>query len=136
LKKGKKPKARQSDTRNWQHDFINAQECEIYTATTALADKASTIPGIGMFDCLSQSVGSINGSGEVVLELAANPLQKTLRFVELRVHTKSGKSWMGRWILQGKSEEIIAALRKEELPAQIVRVAKELQLKLFEEEYL
>jgi hypothetical protein len=115
------------------HDY---RERHIYTATCSLADKISIIPVYGEFEFVFQPIGPIDNSGDVVLRLAANPLKEGQRFIELRVHTVSGKSWMGRWIGQGTNDELSKFLREEQTPAEIVKHTRDLYHKLIEDGYL
>lgn len=116
--------------------IINDRERQIYEATCVLADKMDHIAASGTFEFVYQTIGPIDGSGEAELRLAPNPLEQELRFIELCVHTASGKSWMARWISQGSNSELQTFLRDELTPALIIKTSRELLLKLFKEEYL
>ena len=108
---------------------------EIRSAALSLAELIADIPERGPFENVLQRIGPIELSGEVVLRLASNPLEDERRFVEVRVHTPSGKSWMGRWLTQGTNAQIAAFLRDVETPALIVTNARGLRRKLIEDEY-
>jgi len=109
----------------------NKPQLDVYTACCGLADKLRA----GEFEFVFHSVGSSDGSGEVVLRLAPNPLEEQLRFIELRVHTASGKSWYGRWLKIGTNAQIAKFLRNVRTPALIMLTTPELRRKLAEDGY-
>ncbi len=107
--------------------ITNKPQLDIYTACCGLADKLASVPERGEFDFVFHSVGE---SGDVVLRLAPNPLEEALRFIELRVHTASGKSWHGRWLKIGTNAQIAKFLRNVRTPALIMLTTPELRRKL------
>jgi hypothetical protein len=115
--------------------ITNKTQLDIYTACCALADKLTNVPERGEFEFVFHSVGSIDGSGDVVLRLAPNPLEEKLRFIELRVHTETGQSWYGRWLKIGTNAQIARFLRNVRTPAMIMLTTPDLRRKLAEDGY-
>lgn len=113
----------------------NDKQLQILAATRALADKLSAVPPSGEFEHLHQPLGKVTGAGEISLRFAPNPLEAPLRFLELRVQTKSGKSYMGRWIKQGTNAQVATFLCNLRTPHTILINAADLGRKLVEDEY-
>jgi hypothetical protein len=110
--------------------IVNEDALVVRAKLHALASLVEAQPAIGEFAHVQMSLGAQGKAGDVVLRFAPNPLELDRRFVELKVSTKGGERWRGRWIAQGTNPQIAVFLRETRTPIEVLSVADGLLQKL------
>ncbi len=113
----------------------NAHELEVRTQCRALADAIDKLPTTGAFEHVIHVVGTFAPRGKLQFRYAPNPLDETKRFLELRLHTPTGKSSWAKWVGQGTNEQVAAFLRQLRTPFVILVHMEAMAIKLAQEQY-